>query len=79
MRERSLSCSFCGRTERQVAKLVAGPKVHICDACVALAQRAMDEGDPRAPQLEPPRPLWVRVLAWLRPSGRFTWRLAADL
>ena len=38
-----LRCSFCGKDETQVAKLVAGPNVYICDACVAAARRIMDE------------------------------------
>jgi ATP-dependent protease Clp ATPase subunit len=33
-----LHCSFCGRAQRQVAKLVAGPGVYICSDCVALAR-----------------------------------------
>src|SRR2546427_4976213 len=32
--KRALRCSFCGKSEREVTKLLAGPKVHICDACV---------------------------------------------
>src|SRR5262245_17292655 len=32
--KRRLKCSFCGRPESVVDKLIAGPKVHICDACV---------------------------------------------
>ena len=44
-----LKCSFCGKDETQVAKLVAGPKVYICDVCVAAARRVMesspDDGD----------------------------------
>jgi ATP-dependent Clp protease ATP-binding subunit ClpX len=35
--ERNLRCSFCGRSEHEVEKLVAGPSVHICDACVGRA------------------------------------------
>lgn len=31
----SLYCSFCRRSAHQVDKLVAGPGVHICDACIA--------------------------------------------
>lgn len=48
---RSLRCSFCRRTEHEVAKLVAGPKVYICDRCVAAASRIMKEhrGDPATP------------------------------
>ncbi len=33
-----LHCSFCGRAQRQVAKLIAGPGVYICSGCVALAR-----------------------------------------
>lgn len=40
---RALKCSFCRRSEAEVAKLVAGPRVFICDRCVATAQRMMDE------------------------------------
>ena len=29
-----LRCSFCGKTKDDVKKLIAGPAVHICDACV---------------------------------------------
>ena len=31
-----LRCSFCGKTQHQVRKLIAGPKVHICDECVEI-------------------------------------------
>ena len=37
-----LRCSFCGKDENQVAKLVAGPHVYVCDACVGEAKRIMD-------------------------------------
>jgi ATP-dependent protease Clp ATPase subunit len=39
----TLACSFCGRPETQVAKLVAGPNVFICDACVQLASDVIAE------------------------------------
>lgn len=35
-RSRGLACSFCGKDDSKVAKLIAGPGVHICDACVEL-------------------------------------------
>ena len=35
-RKGRLFCSFCRRPEREVAKLIAGPGVHICDGCIAL-------------------------------------------
>ena len=30
----NLSCSFCGKSQREVRKLIAGPTVYICDECV---------------------------------------------
>lgn len=43
MFRRRLACSFCGRSETEVAKLVAGPKVYICDQCAAEAMRIMGQ------------------------------------
>jgi len=37
----NLSCTFCKRPQNEVAKLIAGPKILICDACVEVAQAAM--------------------------------------
>jgi hypothetical protein len=42
-----LRCSFCRKDRHQVAMLVAGPGVHICDACVALCSRVLT-GKPTA-------------------------------
>jgi hypothetical protein len=39
-------CTWCGRPPAEVARLVAGPKVYICDACVRVAERAL-AGSPR--------------------------------
>ena len=36
-------CSFCGRPQSEVQKLIAGPGVYICDECVAVAQHIMEE------------------------------------
>ena len=44
-----LACSFCGKSAADVAKLVAGPKVYICDECVAVASRIIKGDEP--PQL----------------------------
>ncbi|WP_275935335.1 ClpX C4-type zinc finger protein, partial [Oenococcus oeni] len=38
----TLACSFCGKRQDQVKKLIAGPGVYICDECVALAQHIID-------------------------------------
>jgi ATP-dependent Clp protease ATP-binding subunit ClpX len=40
-----LTCSFCGKSESQVSKLVAGPGVCICDDCVELARQAIAEAE----------------------------------
>jgi ATP-dependent Clp protease ATP-binding subunit ClpX len=39
----TLMCSFCGKTDREVRKLVAGPGVYICDHCVELCQAVLDK------------------------------------
>ena len=38
----TLHCSFCGKTQHQVAKLIAGPAVFICDECVAECNKWID-------------------------------------
>ncbi|HBG48846.1 MAG TPA: ATP-dependent Clp protease ATP-binding subunit ClpX [Cyanobacteria bacterium UBA9971] len=38
-----LKCSFCGKTQDQVKKLIAGPEVYICDECVDLCNEILDE------------------------------------
>lgn len=38
-----LKCSFCGKTQDQVKKLIAGPEVYICDECVELCNEILDE------------------------------------
>jgi len=67
---RHLTCSFCGRSADEVAKLVAGPKkVHICDRCVAIASRIMEQ-DPDAPPPAPAAPrFFERLRGWIRALG----------
>ena len=44
MSKETLHCSFCGRTENQVRKLIAGPEgAYICDGCVELCAEIIDE------------------------------------
>ncbi len=38
-----LKCSFCGKTQDQVKKLIAGPGVYVCDECVDLCNEILDE------------------------------------
>ena len=40
---KTLRCSFCGKSEHEVARLVAGAKALICDECVVKAARIMQQ------------------------------------
>jgi ATP-dependent protease Clp ATPase subunit len=55
MFRRRLACSFCGRGEAEVARLVAGPRVYICDRCAEEAVRLMSGS---APHPAAPRTSW---------------------
>lgn len=44
-KERNVRCSFCGKTQEQVEKLIAGPGVYICDECIELCMGIIDDGD----------------------------------
>jgi ATP-dependent Clp protease ATP-binding subunit ClpX len=47
-----LLCSFCGKSQRQVKKLIAGPGVYICDECIDLCNEIIDEELTAAPAFE---------------------------
>jgi ATP-dependent Clp protease ATP-binding subunit ClpX len=55
-----LKCSFCGKSQEQVRKLIAGPGVYICDECVELCNEILDEelfdSNNTGPQAPMPRP-----------------------
>src|ERR1700723_130798 len=38
-----LKCSFCGKSQEQVRKLIAGPGVYICDECIELCNEIIEE------------------------------------
>lgn len=55
--ERIVKCSFCGKPQEVVKKIIAGPGVYICDECIALCQdiiddEVYDEVEPRVEQVE---------------------------
>ena len=57
-------CSFCGKSEWQVAKLIQGPGVSICDECVGLCVELIGEElggtwDRMGPAPAPRRPIYV--------------------
>ena len=47
-----LLCSFCGKSQPQVKKLIAGPGVYICDECIDLCNEIIDEDLTSPPQLD---------------------------
>ena len=61
---RKLHCSFCGKNETEVAKLVAGPRVYICDSCVTIASRIISDSQGGA------EPVRVEVTVWRKLAER---------
>lgn len=60
-----LKCSFCGKTQEQVKKLVAGPGVYICDECIELCNEIIEEelqDDAGAEIGEIPKPKEIRAI-----------------
>ncbi|WP_313547067.1 ATP-dependent Clp protease ATP-binding subunit ClpX [Leifsonia aquatica] len=56
-----LKCSFCGKSQKQVQQLIAGPGVYICDECVELCNEIIEErlaeaGEEAASEFELPKP-----------------------
>ncbi len=56
----NLSCSFCGKSQREVKKLIAGPTVYICDECIELcndiiAEEASRDSDTRSSSVPKPK------------------------
>ncbi|MDR6907444.1 ATP-dependent Clp protease ATP-binding subunit ClpX [Agromyces sp. 3263] len=56
-----LKCSFCGKSQKQVQQLIAGPGVYICDECVELCNEIIEErlaeaGETEAGEFELPKP-----------------------
>ncbi len=46
-----LKCSFCGKSQKQVKKLIAGPGVYICDECIELCNEIIEEELSEVPEL----------------------------
>jgi ATP-dependent Clp protease ATP-binding subunit ClpX len=59
-----LKCSFCGKMQKQVRKLIAGPGVFICDECIALCVEIVEEELGQAPkqvdELDLPKPREIK-------------------
>jgi ATP-dependent Clp protease ATP-binding subunit ClpX len=48
-----LKCSFCGKSQKQVKKLIAGPGVYICDECIDLCNEIIEEEFAESPEIIP--------------------------
>ncbi|MFX4271498.1 ATP-dependent Clp protease ATP-binding subunit ClpX [Propionibacteriaceae bacterium Y1685] len=59
-----LKCSFCGKSQKQVKKLIAGPGVYICDECIDLCNEIIEEEFSEATDIglvdELPKPAAIR-------------------
>lgn len=55
-----LKCNFCGKSQKQVRKLIAGPGVYICDECIGLCneiiEEELSESSPEQAEIELPKP-----------------------
>src|SRR5712675_1722882 len=59
----NLSCSFCGKGQREVRKLIAGPTVYICDECIKLCNDIIAEESEREenrPAVALPAPVEIK-------------------
>lgn len=65
-------CSFCGKPQEQVRKLIAGPSIHICDACVKVCNEILDDA---GIDREPSPPAELRVGAVVCPACRHNFAL----
>ena len=63
---RKLQCSFCRRSDKDVAKLVAGASGYICDTCAREAVRIMETPAPRTTTAHSPNVLQERASGWNR-------------
>ena len=65
-KDRVLHCSFCGKSQHEVRKLIAGPSVYVCDECIALCNEIIHEeakdGQAPAGEVQPklPTPIEIR-------------------
>ncbi|MCB9525658.1 MAG: ATP-dependent Clp protease ATP-binding subunit ClpX [Myxococcales bacterium] len=62
----NLSCSFCGKSQKEVKKLIAGPSVYICDECIALCNdiiaEELDQGEGTPGRLKVPKPSEIKAV-----------------
>src|SRR6201992_2762881 len=62
----SLTCSFCGKAQKEVKKLIAGPTVYICDECIGLCNdiiaEEVEKDEPYAGSAPIPKPAEIKAI-----------------
>jgi ATP-dependent Clp protease ATP-binding subunit ClpX len=62
----NLNCSFCGKSQKEVKKLIAGPTVYICDECIGLCNdiiaEEVEKDEPDAGSAPIPRPAEIKAV-----------------
>jgi ATP-dependent Clp protease ATP-binding subunit ClpX len=62
----NLCCSFCGKSQKEVKKLIAGPTVYICDECIGLCNdiiaEEIDREESKGGKIRIPRPSEIKVV-----------------
>jgi ATP-dependent Clp protease ATP-binding subunit ClpX len=62
----NLSCSFCGKSQKEVKKLIAGPTVYICDECIGLCNdiiaEEVEKEEPQAGSAPIPKPAEIKSI-----------------
>lgn len=62
---KAVKCSFCGKTQEQVRRLVAGPGVYICDECIELCQEIIEEEYTHSADIDwqdVPKPIEIKTI-----------------
>ncbi len=62
----NLSCSFCGKSQKEVKKLIAGPTVYICDECIGLCNdiiaEEVEKEEPASGSTPVPKPKEIKTI-----------------
>jgi ATP-dependent Clp protease ATP-binding subunit ClpX len=62
----NLNCSFCGKSQKEVKKLIAGPTVYICDECIGLCNdiiaEEVEKDEPYAGSAPVPKPAEIKTI-----------------
>src|SRR5688500_4157563 len=67
-KNRVLHCSFCGKSQHEVRKLIAGPSVYVCNECIALCNEIISEDtrdEPATTDVLPKLPTPMEIFATL--------------